>query len=489
MKGIVISMKRILITIFSLIIYLSSSIHVLATSNASNTTTNTWPEGPSVNAETAIVMEASTGLILYEKNIHAKRYPASITKIMTALIAIENSSLNDIVTFSRDAVFKVDLKSSRIGIDVGEQLTMQQCLYGILLESANEVSYAVAEHVGGTVDKFVEMMNDKAKSLGCLNTNFVNPHGLPDENHVTTAYDMALITRAAMENDTFRKITGTRTYQIPPTNIQSETRYLRNHHRFILKQDYFYDDAIGGKTGYTNAARYTLATVAKRGDMELITVIMKVDTSANQYRDTAKLLDFGFDNFSIYPISDLVNIEETQDSQLFTKFNPLLSKKETPLKTDGNGYVVLPNTASFEDAEKDVSFFDNIVDESIIGTISYTYMDKYVGGANIIYNKDFSPDIVLDNSEIDYTKEEPEEIDYNNILDEVITPNSNENKDAPNPGSSIRPIIIGTIIGLIVILIILYIMLVELPRIKRRRAYYQRRANRRRYLDNDYLDL
>ena len=163
-----------------------------------------------------------------------------------------------------------------------------------------------------------------------------------DENHVTTAYDMALITRAAMENDTFRKITGTRTYQIPPTNIQSETRYLRNHHRFILKQDYFYDDAIGGKTGYTNAARYTLATVAKRGDMELITVIMKVDTSANQYRDTAKLLDFGFDNFSIYPISDLVNIEETQDSQLFTKFNPLLSKKETPQRPMATDMLFCP---------------------------------------------------------------------------------------------------------------------------------------------------
>lgn len=496
MKGIVIIMKRSFIAFISLFIYLLSAVPVLATTNTDTVTTNTWPDGPNVYAESAIVMEASTGLILYEKNIHEKRYPASITKIMTALLAIENSSLNDIVTFSKDAVFNVELSSSRIGIDVGEQLTMQQCLYGILLESANEVSYATAEHVAGSIPAFTEMMNEKAKSLGCLNTNFVNPHGLPDNNHVTTAYDMALITKAAMENETFRNITSTRTYKIPPTNIQKETRYLRNHHKFILKQDFFYDNTTGGKTGYTNAARYTLVTTAKKGDMELIVVIMKVDTSAHQYQDTQKLLDFGFDNFSVYPTSDFVNTYETQDLQLFTKFNPLLSKKDTPIKTDGNGYVILPNTASFEDAQKEVTFFDDkdTRESNVIGTISYTYLNKYVGGSNIIYQKDFNPDLVLDNTDFEYTQDTIDGTTNNldndkEIIDGATTPKPVDDEKASSQSGSLRPIIIGAIIGVFVIVIILYILIIERPRLKRRKAYYQRRANRRSYIDDDYMDL
>jgi D-alanyl-D-alanine carboxypeptidase len=241
-------MKRQKIACFSLILFLVFSLLSPATAGAtvSNTqNTGSWPKGPKVSAEGAIVMEASTGLILYEKNIDKIYYPASITKILTALIAIENSSMGEIVTFSKNAIFDVELDSSRIGIDVGEQLTMQQCLYAILLESANEVTYAVAEHIGGTIENFAKMMNDKAKSIGVKNTNFTNPHGLPDNDHYTSPYDMALITREAMKNETFRKIFATRTYQIPPTNIQKETRYLRNHHRFVLKQEYRYDDCIG----------------------------------------------------------------------------------------------------------------------------------------------------------------------------------------------------------------------------------------------------
>ncbi len=298
-------MKRQAIAFLSIIILILSPLFSTALVTATTDTTDSgeiWPSGPSVYAESAIVIEASTGLILYEKNINDTHYPASITKIMSALLAIENSSLGDVVTFSKEAIFDVDLDSSRIGIDVGEQLTMQQSLYAILLESANEVTYAIAEHVSGTMPEFAQLMTERAKSIGCLNTNFVNPHGLHDSEHYTTAYDMALITREAMKNETFRKIFATRTSQIPPTNIQSETRYLRNHHKFVLKQDYLYDDCIGGKTGYTSISKFTLVSVAKRGDLELICVIMKDDSNEHQYTDTQKLFDFAFDNFSIYPI-------------------------------------------------------------------------------------------------------------------------------------------------------------------------------------------
>lgn len=440
--------------------------------------TNSWPEGPGVYAEAAIVMEASTGLVLYEKNIHETYYPASITKILSALLLIENSSPGEVVTFSRDSVFNIERDSSHIGIDVGEQLTVQQCLYGILLESANEVTYASAEHVAGSISAFSEMMNEKAKSLGALNSNFVNPHGLPNENHYTTAYDMALITREAMKNETFRRVTSARTYQIPPTNKQSEIRYLRNHHKFILRNDLSYDGTIGGKTGYTSKAKYTLVTIAKRGDLELISVILKDDTSAHQYEDTRKLLDFGFNNFSIYPINELENTNVLQESPFFTRYNSMLGNSSTSIKTDENGYLVLPNTASFKDAKKEVSFYPEtkiIEDSNIIGTISYTYDGMYVGGADILYDTIKAPTL------------------NHNIINKAPSqsaPNETQNPEAESSGGYFRPIIIGVIVGVFVLIVGLYFVLVERPRLKRRNAYYKKRANRKQYYsDDNFLDL
>lgn len=471
-------MKRHKIVILLLFIFflspLLSAVNVSATVK-SNSGDVEWPSGPSVTAEGAIVMEASTGLILYEKNINTQYYPASITKIMTSLLAIENSSLGEVVNFSKNAVFDIDIDSSRIGIDVGEQITMQQSLYGILLESANEVSYAVAEHIAGSKAAFGEMMTKRAKELGCLNTNFTNPHGLHDEDHYTTPYDMALITREAMKNETFRKIFGSRTYQIPPTNIQEETRYLRNHHKFVMGQTKKYEGCIGGKTGYTGRARYTLVTVAKRGDLELISVVMKSDSPDSQYEDTRRLLDYGFDNFSIYPIAELEESTEIlNESPMFTRYNYLLSGTETPIITDEKGYLVLPNTASFEDAVKEVNFYSSDErndNDNVIGKISYTYMDKYVGGANILYNKVEKPTL----THMAANPYKP------TTAPDIITPEESD--------GSLRPIIIASIVGVLVLMVILYFIFVERPRLKRRKAYYKRRANRRRYQDNDYLDL
>lgn len=468
-------MKRQFTALFCISILLFTLIMTPARVKATDTAANdAWPVGPDVYADAAIVMEASTGLILYEKNIDHAYYPASITKIMTALLAIENSSLGEVVTFSKNAIYDVDLNSSRIGIDVGEQLTMQQCLYAILLESANEVTYAIAEHIAGSVEAFSDMMNNKAKELGCTNTHFVNPHGLPDDDHYTTAHDMALITREAMKSETFRKVFATRTYQIPPTNIQSETRYLRNHHKFVLRQDFLYNDCIGGKTGYTSKAKYTLVSVAKRGDLELICVIMHDDSNEHQYTDTAKLFDFAFDNFSIYSIADLESSETLTESPMFTKYNPLLSETDSPIVTDENGYLVLPNTASFEDAKKEVTFYsmtdENAVD-NVIGKISYTYNNKYVGGANILYQSSNAPVLVQNG---------PEKSNPTSAPDAA----SSEKRSG-----SLRPVIIGAIIGLFALILGLYFVLVERPRLKRRSAYYRKRARRKLYNDDDFLDL
>ncbi len=468
-------MKRQKLSLFCFILIYSLTLVLKPhAAYATVSDSSSWPEGPDVYAEGAIVMEASTGLILYSKNMNEHYYPASITKVMTALVAIENSTPGEIVTFSKDAIFGVDLDSSRIGIDVGEQLTMQQCLYAILLESANEVSYAVAEHVGGgDVNVFIHMMNEKAKSLGCKNTNFVNPHGLHDDNHYTSPYDMALITREAMKNETFRKIFFTRTYTIPPTNIQEETRYLANHHKFILNRSY--ENCLGGKTGYTSVSRYTLVTVAKRGDLELVCIVMRDDSSEHQYSDTTKLLDYGFDNFSIYPIADLEDAPVLKESPFFTRYNTLLGKTDGSITTDEKGYLVLPNSASFQDAVKEVSFFpagSETGKDNVIGKISYNYNGKYVGGADILYNNVVRPSLFHKESE----KPEPT----------AAAPASPTTEDKV----TYRPIIIGLIVGLFALIIGLYFVLVERPRLKRRNAYYKKRALRKSsFQDDDYLDL
>lgn len=191
-----------------------------------------WPEAPETVSPAVILMELSTGTVLYEKNSTEAHYPASITKIMTTLVALENSDLNEVVTFSDRAIDET--YGSGIARDYGEQMTMEQCLYAVMLESANECAFAVAEHVGGTMENFVDMMNAKAKELGCQNTHFANPNGLQDENHYTCAADMALIAQAAYENETFRIITGTKIYTIPPTNKHpNEETILRNHHDML----------------------------------------------------------------------------------------------------------------------------------------------------------------------------------------------------------------------------------------------------------------
>ena len=189
-----------------------------------------WPAGPVVGAESAILMELQTGTILYSKNIHQREYPASTTKILTTLIAAERCQMDEIVTFSSDAIYNTISveRSSSIWRDIGEKMTMEECLYAVMLESANECAYAVAEHVGGSLSKFVKMMNDKAEELGCTSSHFANPHGLPDEKHYLTAHDMAVIARAAYQNETFRLICGTKRYTIPPTNKHSDPTYMTN---------------------------------------------------------------------------------------------------------------------------------------------------------------------------------------------------------------------------------------------------------------------
>lgn len=262
-----------------------------------------WPAGPFVEAEAAAVMDLDSGTFLYSKNIEEKKYPASITKILTTLVALEHASLDEQVCFSRNAVFGIEPGSSHIGVREGEILTMEQCLYGILLESANEVCLGVAEHISGSVDAFMELMNHKAASLGCTGTHFVNPNGLHDEDHYTTAHDMALIAGAAYKNPEFRKICQTCTYTIPPTNRTAETRWLWHQHKMLPDRSFAYPGCTGGKTGFTDQSLNTMVTFAERENRRLVCVSLR--TNGRQiYPDTAAMLDYGFNCFRNYSMKE-----------------------------------------------------------------------------------------------------------------------------------------------------------------------------------------
>lgn len=329
-------------------------------------------------------MDVDTGAILYKKNINKAYYPASITKILTTLVAIENSSMDEVVTFSEDAVYKTSGGSS-IWRDIGEVMTMEQCLYAVMLESANECAYAVAEHIGGTMQKFVKMMNEKAKELGCKDSKFTNPHGLPDEKHYLTAKDMAVIARAAYQNETFRLICGTKRYTIPPTNKHSVPTYMVNHHKMLYPKDtaaYLYEYCMGGKTGYTNAAGNTLVTYAQKDGMTLLAVILN-GSSPQYWKETRALFDFGFENFNLCNVSEYFEEDDNYEEEKYDSLNT----NDPYAQIDPQARIVLPKTVSFDKATMKISY-DNLPDD-VLAQLVYTYGKRPIGTADIIRTHSF----------------------------------------------------------------------------------------------------
>ena len=258
----------------------------------------------------AILIDASTGKVLYEKNSHEKYYPASTTKIITAILALENIGLDDTVPIDGEIAFT---GGSRIYLLEGEKVMARELMYGLLLESANDVAVAFAKKISGSTEKFAVLMNEKAKEYGALNTNFVNPNGLQDEKHVSTAYDLAMIAKYAMKNETFRKYVKTYKYKMPATNMQ-DTRYFYNTNRLLydtvhevsvngVLRDCKYEGITGIKTGFTPEAGGCLVASAKRGDTELIAVTM-ASTDMDRFGDCIALLDYGFANYKTVPALD-----------------------------------------------------------------------------------------------------------------------------------------------------------------------------------------
>lgn len=302
-----------------------------------------WPQAADFASGTAIVMELGTGTVLLDKGMNDIRFPASITKVMTALIAMENSSLDTPVTFTETGLADAYAGSSNINPQLGETFTMEQCLYMILIKSANDVSTQVAEVVGGSVENFVNMMNQKAADLGCTNTHFTNANGLENDNHYTTAHDMALIGREAFKNELFRTIISTPRYVVGPTNKIDGSRVFETHVDMLPEGKHFYMGCLGGKTGYTDISQSTLITFNRRNDMDLIAVVMYAPGSDVAATDSIQILDYAYSNFRMqdgkvvttlegYPIADnaVVTPEPSKDSADEAK------KETTPVKTAEN---------------------------------------------------------------------------------------------------------------------------------------------------------
>lgn len=271
-----------------------------------------WEDAPDIMATSAVMIDAGSGTVLYEKNADERRDPASVTKIMTALVVLETMDLDDKVTIEEDA----DETGNSIDLKAGETLTVEQLLYAMLLHSANDAAEILAEASGGTVENFCDLMNERAKRCGAENTNFTNPNGLNtygQENHRTTARDLAFISMKAMKNSTFREMVSTRKYTIP-ANKQSKKRVLHNTNLCFYDKDelpkfegsdkiegsYKYKGANGIKTGTTSVAGYCYCGSAKRGDTELIAVILNSTTGEERFRDAIKLWDYGFSKYETY---------------------------------------------------------------------------------------------------------------------------------------------------------------------------------------------
>jgi len=348
-----------------------------------------WPAGPEIGAESAILMEVNTGTILYSKNIHAQLYPASITKILTALIAVEECDMNEMVTFSYDAVHSINWREdANMGINVGDSITMEQCLYGLLVGSANEVAYAIAEHISGegNVEAFSALMNKKAKELGCTDSNFITANGIHDENHYTSAHDMALIAQAFFSNELLCKMSSTTSYHVPQTATQPrEDMIVWAKSKLHPGKEYAYEYLVGTKTGYTDDARQTLVSCAKKDGLKLACVILKEETPA-QFTDTIELFNYGFDNFYAASVAENDTNYAIDTSNFFSTDTDFFGSSKPILEINPDDYIVLPDHVDFSEVTSTLTY-DNLNDGEI-ARINYSYSNIPLGSASLIPVRD-----------------------------------------------------------------------------------------------------
>ncbi len=350
---------------------------------------STWPQVDfDVASDGAILIDADSNAILYEKNSTAAYFPASITKVLTAVLVLENcTNLEDKVTFSYAAVnSNLEPNSTIIGAVPGDNLSVRDCLYGLLLHSANDCANALAEYIAGSNEKFAEMMNAKAAELGCVNSHFVNPSGLNDPEHYTCAYDFAKIMQYAIKNDQFRSIDATQAYTHAPiakypNEDDSENTVYAHHHMMRRSYKEYYPGVFAGKTGYTTLAGNTLVTACERDGMTLICVILNGHSS--QYIDTTNLFDFGFNNFKSLEAD--TNDPSLNKLKSNFKVDNIQLLDTLTFSIDPSYHITLPQSETMDSVTSTVSYSLSDVEKSngAFARVDYSYGDKAVGMAYI----------------------------------------------------------------------------------------------------------
>lgn len=382
-----------------------------------------WPAGPHLGCEAAMLMEVRTGTVLYEKNINEHLYPASVTKMLTALIAREECDMDEKVTFSSEAINSIDWRTdANLGIAPGNTITMEQCLYGLLVGSANEVAYAIAEHISGdgNIAGFAEKMNKRAEELGCTDSHFVTPNGIHDDNHYTSAHDLALIAKAFYSDELLSKMASTTSYKVPVSPTQPrDDMIVYAKSKLHPGKEYAYDGLVGTKTGYTEYARQTLVSCAEKDGLRLICVVLKEESPA-QYTDTIDLFNYGFDNFKAVNISDNDKTYVIQSLNFFSTESDFFGSSKPILQMNSDDYVVLPVDADFESTTSELSY--SFLSRNEIAKVNYYFNDVFVGSAKIEPAVDKMPSFDFGPREVNKVKEvEEEDIVVINVKNVIIT--------------------------------------------------------------------
>ena len=340
-----------------------------------------WPADTGIMAEAGIVMDKDSGAVIFGQNIHLPFAPASITKLLTALVVIENSDLDETVTFSHSAVYDVESGSgNKLHMEEEDKLSVEDCLYMLLLISSNQAANALAEHVAGSREAFVDMMNERIAQIGCTESRFANPSGLNDENQFVSAYDMALIAREAFSNPKLLEIDSAKTHSIGATANNPNGASFSMEHRLIMAEDassqYYCEGTMAGKTGYTSIAGNTLVTLTERDGRRLIAVVLK-GTQPQYYLDSKALLEFGFANFTNINIAEHEKAYTTGQESVAVGSQ---SYSPSDLYLDADAVITVPKGAEFADAKKHlVTELAADHPKGAVALVEYQYNERKVG--------------------------------------------------------------------------------------------------------------
>lgn len=363
-------MKKLKI-IFFIFIFLMQFIIFISPSYADSDNLKTY-------CPSCILIEANTGKILYEKNSNDVRFPASTTKIMTAILTVENCNLDDVATVSHNAVYSIPYDYTHASLKEGEELTIEQLLYALMIPSANDAAIVLAEHISGSVEEFAKLMNKRAEELGCKNTHFVNPNGIHSKDHTSTSYDLALMGKFAMQNSIIRKIVSTTQFTLPATNKYSKTDRIFNNSNDLLNtySRYYYEGTTGVKTGYTGEAGNCIIASAKKNDFEVILVVLGGESTntglSQRYLDCKTLFDYAFNNYSLKTLNEknavLKQITVRGATEETQNLNVLIKDKIE---------IFAENNIDLSSLDPEITLDENLIApisaNSAIGKITYNY--------------------------------------------------------------------------------------------------------------------